>query len=107
MGALYLGEALQVNSTLTDLYLAGEGSLHRPAPFCPHYNIVPYENKFALGFCAENNIGDEGAEYLAKALRENSTLKTLHLRGKGSLHCPVMLCLAFENHPLRTEQIRL
>jgi hypothetical protein len=40
---------------------------------------------FSCDFFAENNIGDEGAEELAEALMNNSSLEVLNLYGEWSL----------------------
>jgi hypothetical protein len=72
-----LAHALETNHTLISLDLSGACLLYPVALYC---QLPQALSRMAHGpWCTGTNIGDQGAQALAKALETNHTLTTLNL----------------------------
>lgn len=80
-GAVALGKALEMNTTLSSLCLNSKSNVYRTV------------RKFFFEFL-ENHIRMEGATALSKALKTNTSLQSLFLSGKyGFLNCSIDMCV--------------
>ena len=80
-GAAILAHAMATNSTLTKLYLCGNGIGDTGAAALA--KAVEISSTLTELCLSGNGIGDTGAAELAKAVEINSTLTTLGLSGNG------------------------
>ncbi|XP_068686712.1 NLR family CARD domain-containing protein 3-like [Montipora foliosa] len=80
-GAAILAHAMATNSTLTKLYLSGNGIGDTGAAALA--KAVEINSTLTELYLSGNGIGDTGAAALAKAVEINSTLTTLGLSGNG------------------------
>ena len=101
-GTQYLASALCVNSGLKVLSLCGNEMCgldeygdgdYDPLGIISFTKTLQANNHLRTLKIAENDIGDEGARYLAEALKVNSTLTSLDVHGNS-------LCTLLENHPV-------
>ena len=77
VGVVLLAEALKVNSTLTELYLDGNGIGDQGVTGLAEALKVNFT--LIVLYLRDNAIGAQGATNLAEALKVNSTLTKLHL----------------------------
>jgi len=76
-GAARLGEALQCNTTLTELQLGSTGEGKREGPLL--HDVFIGCGALLLLSCADNQVGADGAARLAEALQCNANLTELDL----------------------------
>ncbi|KAL1512428.1 hypothetical protein AB1Y20_005683 [Prymnesium parvum] len=94
-GAAHIAEALKTNATLTSLHLDGAPPLRRRDRHATHPTALRHCPALPLSH-TQNNIGAEGAAHIAEALKTNTSLTSLNLRGtnigaEGAAHIAEVL----------------
>ena len=82
-GGRAIARMLELNSSITDMYLDGELMFFRVS--CGGAGDCAWALLHETNVLAGNKIGPEGARAISSALERNSTLTSLDIRGESTL----------------------